>query len=76
MGNRPANVAREIASAEPEPLLVDAQAAARLLSLSRRTVWEMARRGELPSIKVHGRRLFSVERLRAWVRQHDEGVSP
>lgn len=40
--------------------------AARALSLSPRTVEELARRGELPAFRVGKRWLFAVQALRRW----------
>jgi excisionase family DNA binding protein len=50
-----------------EPLLVRVEEAARLLSLSRSTIYEMMDSGELPSIRRGTARRIPVAALRAWV---------
>lgn len=46
------------------PLLVDRREAARLLGVSAGTVDNLRTRGELPSVKILGRRLFDMADLR------------
>lgn len=61
------------------PISVGAREAARALGVSARTVEALAAIGELPSFRVGRRRLFSVEALRAWVRERamaDHAESP
>ena len=48
----------------PEPLLVDAVTAAKLLGLSRTTLDKLVRDGRLARVKLGGRVLFSTELLR------------
>ncbi len=48
----------------PDPLLVDAVTAARLLGISRTTLDSLVRRGEIRRVKLAGRVLFSTELLR------------
>jgi excisionase family DNA binding protein len=57
--------------AEPpvEPLLVRVEEAARMLSLSRSTIYEMMDAGELPSVRRGTARRIPVAALRAWVDQ-------
>ena len=50
-----------------EPLLVRVEEAARLLSLSRSTIYEMLDRGELPSVRRGTARRIPLAALRAWV---------
>jgi excisionase family DNA binding protein len=50
-----------------EPITVGALAASKLLGLSERSIAELVSRDEIPSIKLGGRRLFSVEALKAWI---------
>lgn len=50
-----------------EPLLVRVEEAARILSLSRSTVYEMMDAGELPSVRRGMARRIPVAALRAWV---------
>jgi excisionase family DNA binding protein len=49
------------------PLLVDAREAARLLSVSARTLWRLTKDGEVPSVRIGRRVLFAPDALRAWV---------
>lgn len=55
-----------------EPLLVNADIAAPLLSVSKRTLSELTRAGEIPSLKIGRRRLYPFEGLKEWVRHRTE----
>jgi len=55
-----------------EPLTVSPTEAARLLGVSRPTVYQYLRREDFPSFKIGGRTLISVEGLREWVRKQTE----
>ena len=55
-----------------EPLAVSAAEAARLLGVSRPTVYQYLKREDFPSFKLGGRTLVSVEGLREWVRRQTE----
>lgn len=63
-----------------EKLLLSIAETAKLLSLSARTVWMMARAGEIPAVKIqHGARAtwrVPVRELEAWVRERTEGGLP
>jgi excisionase family DNA binding protein len=50
-----------------EPLLVRVEEAARILCLSRSTIYQMLDRGELPSIRCGAARRIPIAALRAWV---------
>lgn len=50
-----------------EPLLVRVEEAARILCLSRSTIYEMLDRGELPSVRRGAARRIPIAALRAWV---------
>ncbi|NTU84407.1 MAG: helix-turn-helix domain-containing protein [Chloroflexales bacterium] len=52
-----------------EPLLVRVEEAARMLSLSRSTIYEMMDAGELPSVRRGAARRIPVAALRDWVAQ-------
>lgn len=54
-------------AARTEPLLVRVEEAARLLSLSRSTIYEMLDAGELPSVRRGAARRIPIAALRAWV---------
>ena len=57
-----------------EPLLVRVEEAARMLSLSRSTIYEMMDAGELPSVRRGTARRIPVAALRAWVAQQTEAM--
>lgn len=59
-----------------EPLLVRVEEAARILSLSRSTIYEMLDSGELPSVRRGAARRIPVTALRAWVAQQTEAGRP
>lgn len=48
-------------------LLVGGRDAARVLSVSQRTLHTLAMRGDIPSIRIGARRLYSLEQLRGWI---------
>lgn len=50
-----------------EPLLVRVEEAARILSLSRSTIYEMLDSGELPSVRRGVARRIPVTALHAWI---------
>ena len=52
------------AATPPDPLLVDAVTAARLLGISRTTLDAQVRKGEIRAVRIAGRVLFSTELLR------------
>jgi excisionase family DNA binding protein len=52
-----------------EPLLVRVEEAARILSLSRSTIYEMLDSGELPSVRRGAARRIPVAALHAWIAQ-------
>ena len=65
-GNRPV----------PAPLLVDARTAARMLSMSQRTLWSLTEpRGTIPMIRVGDRRMlrYAVRDLEAWIDSNRQG---
>ncbi len=53
-----------------EPLLVRVEEAARILSLSRSTIYEMLDAGELPSVRRGVARRIPLAALHAWVAAH------
>lgn len=55
-----------------EPLQVDVEEAARLLCLSRSTIYEMMRSGERPSTHRGAARRIPVAALREWIATHTE----
>ncbi len=52
----------------PEPLLIGAVPAARLLGISRTTLDALTRKGEIPRVKLAGRVLYSRDVLQAIAR--------
>lgn len=55
-----------------EPLAVSAAEAARLLGVSRPTIYQYIGRADFPSFKLGARTLVSVDGLRAWVQAQAE----
>lgn len=58
-----------------EPLAVGTTEAARLLGVSRPTLYQLLNRADFPSFRVESRVLISVAGLQEWIdRQAKEGV--
>ncbi len=55
-----------------EPLAISAPEAARLLGVSKPTIYQYINREGFPSFKLGGRTLVSVEGLREWVKAQAE----
>lgn len=55
-----------------EPLAVSAPEAARLLGVSKPTIYKYMNREDFPAFKLGGRTLISVDGLRAWVKKQTE----
>lgn len=49
------------------PLLVDTRTAARLLSISPRTLWSLTRQGDMPVIRIGRAVRYDVAALSRWV---------
>lgn len=58
-----------------EPMAVSAPEAARLLGVSKPTLYELMGREDFPAFKLGRRTLISVDGLREWVRNQTKGVS-
>lgn len=71
MGGWP--VVRDTTPTMTAPLLVDRREAGRLLGVSPGTIDNMRNAGELPSVKLRGRRLFDVDDLRRLIAARKEG---
>ena len=56
-------------TSQVEPLLVRVEEAARILSLSRSTIYELLDRGELPSVRCGVARRIPLAALHTWVEQ-------
>ena len=56
-----------------EPLAVSTTEAARLLGVSRPTIYQYIGREDFPSFKCGARTLISVDGLRAWVEKQSQG---
>ena len=52
-----------------EPLAVSAPEAARLLGVSKPTVYQLMNQADFPAFKIGTRTLISVEGLREWTRK-------
>ena len=55
-----------------EPLAVGTDDAARLLGVSRPTLYTLLNQSDFPSFRVGGRVLISVEGLREWIAQQTQ----
>lgn len=55
-----------------EPMAVSAAEAARLLGVSKPTIYQYVGREDFPSFKIGGRILISVDGLREWVKKQTE----
>lgn len=55
-----------------EPLAISAAEAARLLGVSKPTIYQYTGREDFPSFKLGGRLLISVDGLREWVKKQTE----
>lgn len=55
------------AIAPADALLVDAREAARMLSISTRTLWSLTDCGEIPCVRIGRSVRYSVEALRGWI---------
>ena len=58
-----------------EPLAVSAPEAARLLGVSRPTIYQLINRADFPAFKVGARTLISVAGLERWVEAQAGGVN-
>ena len=52
-----------------EPLAVSAPEAARLLGVSKPTVYQLMNRADFPAFKLGNRTLVSVDGLKEWIRK-------
>jgi excisionase family DNA binding protein len=50
-----------------DPIMIGQREASRVLGMSERTISKMIGDDEIPTLKIGGRRLFSVEALKAWI---------
>lgn len=57
-----------------EPLAVSTTEAARLLGVSRPTLYTLINRSDFPSFRVGGRVLVSVAGLREWIDRQAKGA--
>jgi excisionase family DNA binding protein len=63
-----------LATPKPDPLLVDRREAARLLSLSSRTIWTLTNAGVIPSVRIGRLVRYTLADLREFIdRQRSDG---
>lgn len=60
---------------EFEKLALSVSETAKLLGISRPTLYTLLRRQDFPSLKVGTRTLIPTDGLREWLRQQSEGVT-
>lgn len=65
--------ASPMSEAASEPILVGADRAAELLSISLRTLWTLTREGVIPHTRLRGRVLYSPRLLREWSESASQG---
>lgn len=53
-------------------LLIDATAAAELLSLAPRSLYQLAQERRIPCVRIGRRLRFEPDRLREWIRENRE----
>ena len=58
------------------PLLVTVREASRMLSVSGRTLWDLTRRGVIPSVRIGRGVRYSIDALERFVRQRREANRP
>lgn len=63
--------AAPIGADKPDKLLVSEGEAGRLLGVSGRTVFTLAKRGELKAVKIGARKLYSLESLKEFIRRRE-----
>ena len=56
-----------VSNPAPDALLIGARDAARRLSISERTLFTLTKAGTIPSVRIGGRVLYSVESLRRMI---------
>jgi len=56
-----------------EPMLLTARQAAKVLSISERTLWGLTKAGDIPAVRFGGRNVrYSPDDLRAWIQKRSE----
>lgn len=63
-------------SASVEPLLIDAVSAAKLLSISQKTLWLYTQRGDIPHRRIGSRVLYPLSLLRAYAETGSTTATP
>lgn len=70
--NIPAPRKSVVTPAVPEPLAVNVKEAARLLAISERTIWTLAKTGRIKAKKIGGRTVFPLDSLRSFLYALDD----
>jgi len=65
----------EPGAAEDEPVLLDARAAAKVLSISPRQVARLTEAGELPHVRIGRLVRYRVDALKAWAQQSEQRIA-
>lgn len=53
--------------------LIGARELAEVLNIDKQTIWRMAKRGLLPSVRLGGRVRFDPRAIADWLREHTAG---
>lgn len=69
------SIIREVRRRGPDPLALSETEAAKLLSLSSRTLYAMRQAGTIPHAKLGGRIVYPLAELRAWLSERTEKPS-
>jgi excisionase family DNA binding protein len=71
-GNR-MNVFAQRTEQTIEPMLLTARQAAKVLSISERTLWGLTKSGDIPAVRFGGRNVrYSPDDLKAWIHRRSE----
>jgi excisionase family DNA binding protein len=57
-------------STELKKLTISVREAAAMIGVSQRTIWSLAKSGELPVVKIGTRRLFQISALERFIKEH------
>ncbi len=63
-------------SNEPQRLTLNATEAARAIGISRRLLWSMKNRGDVPHVRLGRRIVYPIAALEAWLAAKAKGGAP
>ena len=74
MATKPNPTTPVVSVGDPPKLAFDVNEAAGMLSISRRTLYELLRSGELRSIKIGSRRLVRMSDMTEFLQNHEDAA--